>query len=398
MDNGADMKIFWGSIFLWIILFIVGLWLSMHKPLWCDELYGQKITVEGNSWGNILTGRIIEGNNFPLFFVLQKALMTVIHVDLPNDLAQDFELPMEKRKYNRLLDPKGQIMIRLLPNVLMTTAIVCLVRFFLVRDGLVVALMALLSALSSMMIWCYWDEARPYSLWFLLTLLQALFLMKILSGEFFSRRSKIYWTMINGFLALAATMGFLQVIIAQVILYFFGQRRLRDHGWAGILPVGAALYLAFNRHSDPLFIAMDPIDIIRSNFSYEQVALLFFYLIAFFFRGAWSNRDVGLAYPSWKGIMQLPNLCSGFCLSVLILGFIHWHWHGDPKGIPVFGRHLFFLSALSMLMVPALFSDLWSNSKGKPFWRVVFGGVFILVLFSQLIEGFTNGWFGGFFS
>ncbi|MBF0571608.1 MAG: hypothetical protein HQL12_07010 [Candidatus Omnitrophica bacterium] len=383
-------------IILGVVLFAVGIWLSMRKPLWCDELYGQKITIEGSSWGKVLTGRINdEGNNFPLYYVLQKAMMSVIRLPLPDDLGKDFQLPVIHRKYNHLIYPRGQILLRLLPDILMTSAIVLLVRFWWVRQGVVVGLIALLSALSSGMVWWYWVEARPYPLWFLLTLLQALFLIEILSEPGTSYRSKVYLMAVNCCLAITATLGFIQVIIVQTILFVFGQRRLGYHVCAGMLPVGGALFLLSGRSANPLYIAMDPMHIVRLNFSYQQLALLFFYLTAFFCRRAWGRRDNGSEKRLWKGLAHLLNLLVGFFLLIAVLVYVSWHWPGRHGGFPVLGRHFLYLSALSVVMVPAMFSDLWSRSKGSPLWQGIFLFFFLMLLSSQLIEEFRYAWICG---
>jgi len=394
----CQMTINRACLILWLILFAVGMWLAAHKPLWCDELYGQKITIEGSSWGKILTGRFDnEGNNFPLYFAIQKALMSAVKLHFPDDLLKDFQLPVENRKYFLLVYPKGQIILRLLPDALMTTAIVFLVRFFWVREGMMVGLMALLSALSSGMVWGYWAEARPYPLWFLLTLLQALFVIAVLSGEKFSGKIKVRLIIVNWLLAVTAPLGFIQVIFVQEILFLSGQRQLKDYFWAGILPVCAALFFLSGRSHNSLYIAINPVDIISLNCSLEQIALLFFYLMAFSCRQVWVYKSDGYEKRVWKGILHLPHLLMGLCLSIAILVYIAWHWPGEHDGFPVYGRHFFFLSALSVIMAAAMFSDLWSGSRRSPLWRGIFSIFFIVLLFSQWLGGFAHAWYQGYF-
>ena len=372
---------------LWLVLFVVGMWLAMHKPLWGDEIYGQKITIEGNSWDKILTGRLSnEGNNFPLYYTLQKIIMSVIK----------FHIPVEHGKDYLFAYPQGQIILRLLPDALMTSSIVFLVRFFWIREGIMVGLMALLSALSSGMVWWYWVEARPYPLWFLLTMLQALFLIEILSESGSAGKAKNHLIICHWFLAASAILGFIQVIIVQVILFLSGKRDLRYHFLGGILPVCTALLFLSGHSNNSLFIGINPVDIIRLNFSYEQSALLFFYLMAFLCRQVWVCKNNGHDQRSWKGLVHLPNFFIGFCLSIMILVYILWHNPGGHNGNPIYGRHFLFLSALSVVLVPAMFSDLWSRSTG-PFWRGVFSIFFIVLFFSQFIEGFTNAWCQGFY-
>jgi len=385
-------------IILWCVIFAVGMWLAMHKPLWCDELYGQKVTIEGSSWGKILTGRINnEGNNFPLYYAIQKAVTSTAHFNLPDELIKDFELPTEKRKYNLFVYPKGQILLRLLPDALTSSAIVFLVRFFWIREGIVVGFMAFLSALTSGMVWRYWVEARPYPLWFLLTLLQALFLIQLITESGPSSRVKIRLMICHWLLAVTAPLGFIQVIIAQAVLFQFGQRRLMDHLWAGILPVCGVLFFLNHRSSSALYMGTSPIGIIWLNFSYEQLSLLFFYFMALICLKVWVCNNTSIEQRPWKGLAHFSNLLMGFCLSIMIIAYIYWRWPQGQNGFPVLGRHFYFLSALTVVMVPSMFSDLWLRSKGSPFWRGVFLVFFTVLLISQFIGSFGNAWVHGFY-
>ncbi len=374
----------------------------MHRPLWSDELCSQKMAIEQSSWSQILIGQIHELNNPPLYYVLQKAITSMVSLTFPDDFIKDSQLSVEKRKYFLYVYPKGQILLRLLPDIFMTTAIVLLVRFFWIRDGLVPGLMALLSALSVGMVWRYWVEARPYSLWFLLTLLQSLILIEILSqGLRSSVRVKNYLTLCHCFLAVTVTLGLFQIIIAQIILFLFGQRRLGYHLRAGVLPICIALFYFGMRSltklsSSKIFdIATDPVDIISSNFSVEQLSILFFYFLAFFSRRIWNSKNDD--QNAWKGLAHLWNLTICFFLSIIFLVYVHWRWAGVHKGTPIYDRHFLFLAALGVVLIPAMFSDLWSRSKGSFFWRGVYLVFFIVILFSQFIKGFADAWFQGYY-
>lgn len=391
------------SIILWIVLFTVGMGLAMHKPLWNDELCSQRISIEGASWKEILTGRIRELNNPPLYYALQKAVTSVINLHFPDDLNQDLPLPVEQKKYFLCVFPKGQIILRLMPDIFMVTAMVFLVRFFWVRSGVAAGLMALLSTLSSGLVWQYWAEARPYSLWFLLTLLQAIFLIQILTAPASSKGFKFRLIICHYLLVLTMTLGLYQVIIAQVILFIFGQRQLKFHFGAGFLPICLALFFLHIRSSgNPdahrmLYFSMNPVAIIKSNFSFEQASLLVFYLASFFCRQVWFSRNDVNGPKTGDAMAHLPNFLTGLLLSIAFIIYVYWRWPGEHGGVPVHNRHFFFLSALSVVLVPAMFSDLWSRSKGLPYWRGVFLVFFIVLLFSQFLEGFANAWFQGYY-
>lgn len=378
-----------GCIILWIVLFLAGLLLAVHKPLWCDELYGQKLTIEASSWKEILLGRTdTEANSFPLYNLLQKAFLLAIHFQLPDEIKQDFMLPTTQHKFTFYLHHRGQILMRILPDVLMSTAIVILVRFFWLRGGLAVAAMALLSSLSCGMVWWYWVEARLYPLWFLLTLVQAVFLLEILTDNQPAGRLPGRLVAVNWLLAATTALGFVQVALVQLILFCFGRRKFKDHLWAGIFPVGAALLWLSGRTAHALYLQEDPSVLIKTNFSYELAGLLFFYLIAFACRRSWCSDDGINAKKVWRGLLHLVYLAGGFGLGILLLAYIAWRWPNANQGIPVYCRHFLYLSALGVVMVPAMFSDLWHRSSGSSFWRSVFLILFIVLLLTQMADTF----------
>lgn len=383
-------------LILGIMLFFVGVLLSAHKPLWCDELYGQKVTIEGSSWGKILLGRQdTEGNNFPLYFVIQKAAMSAFHLQLPDDIKKDFLLPTASRKYTFFLQHRAQIIMRIGPNIAMTTAIVFLVRFFWLSDGWVVGLMALLSALSSGMVWWYWVEARLYPLWFLLTVLQSIFLIELLMNNGPSRSGQKRLAIIHWLLAATTSLGFIQVIIVQLVLFVFGRRNLKDHIWAGALPVMAALFWFSGRLPQPLYLLESPLVLIQGNLSFELAGLGLFYLTAFAFRRSWSTQDSRQESLKWKGLLHLAYLSGGLCLAVSLIAFIAYRWPNSHEGLPVYCRHFIFLSALGVVMAPAMFGDLWRRSQGRPFWRKIFLILFIVLLLSQMADSFRYVWIAG---
>ena len=390
-------------IILWVILFTTGMWLAMHRPLWNDELCSQKVAIEGASWQELLTGNIHELNNPPLYYALQKIITSVVPLRFPDDFIHDYGFPVERRKYFLYVYPKGQILLRILPDIFMVTARVFLMRFFWIRDGIMAGLIALLSALSSGMVWGYWAEARPYALWFLLTMFQTLFLLEILSQTGSSGRVKVPLAICNCLLALTVTLGLFQIIIAQMILFVFGQRRLRDHFWQGVLPVCIALFYFIVRSSGNMspgnmfYFAVNPVEMIRLNLSFEQASLLFFYLMAYLCCRVWISGNYDEVKKIWKGLLHLPNLLIFLFFSILFIVYVYWRWPGTHGGVPIYGRHFLFLSVLGIVLVSSMFSDLWSGAKGSPFWRWIFGIFFIVLLFSQFLEGFANAWYQGYY-
>ena len=66
-------------------------------------------------------------------------------------------------------DYKGQIILRINANLLMSLSIVLIFYFFVRYYSWGAGIYSLLLSLSSFMVWAHWVEARPYVLWFFLT-------------------------------------------------------------------------------------------------------------------------------------------------------------------------------------------------------------------------------------
>ncbi|MCR4337232.1 MAG: hypothetical protein NUV91_05455, partial [Candidatus Omnitrophica bacterium] len=70
-----QFKILSGLLFC--ILFSSGILLAHHKPLWNDEIYSQHSSVENISVWRMISGKIPEGNNTPLFYLGQKVISAI---------------------------------------------------------------------------------------------------------------------------------------------------------------------------------------------------------------------------------------------------------------------------------------------------------------------------------
>ena len=151
------------SLLLWITLLWVGFQLSERKVLWIDEVYTQKYTIDNRSYRDILTLNLPEGNKSPLFYIFQK---------IASDIGS-FRIAVATTKGLIFFhDKRSQIIMRIPSNIYMSLGLALLFYFFTCRFSLWTGLYALSLGLAAPMVWLYWVEARPYSLWFLLTSMQ----------------------------------------------------------------------------------------------------------------------------------------------------------------------------------------------------------------------------------
>lgn len=71
------------SLLLFFVCFRFGLILAESKPIWNDEFYSQLANVQGLSYGKMMAGQVNEGNNAPLFYLIQKVICDIASYQAP---------------------------------------------------------------------------------------------------------------------------------------------------------------------------------------------------------------------------------------------------------------------------------------------------------------------------
>lgn len=220
------------SAVLFCLFFSIGLSLAAHKPLWNDELHTQFNSVQKQHFAQvILLGAALEGNNAPLYYVLQKWVNCVPGVKVSAEAYAD----------EVWADPKAQLVLRVDAIVFMSLALCGIFYFFSSEFSIWAGIYALLCALASPMVWLYWAEARPYPLVFLLTVVQGAILIKLWRR---TTRAEHLWGWLAGMnmlLVLTSYLSIIQVFAATVVLFVCGLRSLRKMAWLFLLPLVIAL-------------------------------------------------------------------------------------------------------------------------------------------------------------
>ena len=125
------------TFYLFITLVIIGLIQSYRTPFWNDEVYTQK-NLKQYSYMQIIEGKLPEGCNEPLFYVIQKA------------------------DHDSML----------FPIICMALAISLVFYVLLIDFGIKYAVLGVVLFLLPRITWQHFPECRPYSLIVLLTTLQ----------------------------------------------------------------------------------------------------------------------------------------------------------------------------------------------------------------------------------
>jgi len=255
---------------LFFLLLILGFHLAQRKPIWNDEIMTQTHSIDRLSYGQILRGLTrVEGNNHPLFYLIQKIISDLNHYRFPKAWEGEY----------LYAEPRSQLTMRIGSNIFMSLSLVILFYFFSLRYSLGVGLYALLIALLAPMTWIYWVEARPYSLWFLLSVLQSLLLVQLFAKV---RAEAMIFTglsVIHVLLAVTTMASALQIIIASFVVWFlFKDKPWRVYGGLTVLPL--ALCVFYYIQSTKFLLAMPSAwgKLIYPHLSQDQMTFLSVYV------------------------------------------------------------------------------------------------------------------------
>jgi hypothetical protein len=192
-------------LLVFAILLGIGTFLASQKPLWTDEIFTQE-NIDQFSYSQLLTGKMKEGNLCPLFYVVQKLFLS----------AFNYHLPIKWQGEYSMYEPLGQVLIRIPAVLYMTFGLTLIFWIFAKNYSTRLGLWALVITLSSPAVWMYWAESRPYSLWFLLTTVQAC----LLHDYFLRPKSYLGWRLAITHVLLALTIIFSlpQILLVSILL------------------------------------------------------------------------------------------------------------------------------------------------------------------------------------
>ncbi|MFH0754312.1 MAG: hypothetical protein V2A70_07085, partial [Candidatus Omnitrophota bacterium] len=157
-------------------VFIAGIFCARNKPLWKDEYYSLTASILPLSYGKIISGQhIVEANNSPLFYLVEKAVVDIFSYDVRLLALRAFKdvhffdfrtwrwqvnrYNVEKGVYG---DPFSNIFLRLVPLILMAFIPALFFYYFAGRYSWVWGIYAALLCCSSWMFWWYGLEMRQY--------------------------------------------------------------------------------------------------------------------------------------------------------------------------------------------------------------------------------------------
>lgn len=366
------------SVVLFILCLNIGSWLSQKKPVWNDEIYTQVFTIDRlDSWG-ILQMDFVEGNNNPLYYLIQEGISNALNYKFPFQWSEGDSW--------EVADPRSQFVMRISTNVFMSLSIVLIFGYFAFHYSLAVGVYSFFLCLATPTIWLYWAEARPYSLWILLTTLQLILLPQMLKRE----KNSYSWILffgINLLLSLTVIISVFQIFFVGIVLFFSRHFKFRQL----LLIIGIPLLVCLVYY----FLSPTPIqryqvgDLVELlSVSFPQGWFVFSCLFAAlmgvqsFKKFKWCNSCKGMKSAEW-GLL-------GFCIlmiicAFLLAGLIHFRWINSGGGLYLSNRYFTYLAPVGIMMM-AIFSVYFLRMFKKGSWAwfngvMILGGFLILQLF-----------------
>ena len=250
---------------------MIGFNLAQRKPIWNDEILTQTAAIDKLSYGQIMLGIIKgEGNNHPLFYLIQKATCDLNHYRFPKAWEGEYLFS----------DPRSQMIMRIAPNIFMSLSVILLFYFFSSCYSWGVGLYTLLLAFSSSMTWIFWAEARPYSLWFFLSVVQSLLLLDVIRKRRFEPLVYRAFVMIHFLLALTAIVSILQIAVISILFWFLiKERRLASYIYLTFLPIGVSAFYYFQSSRFKLAMPSSWWNLIAPHLPPDRMVFFIIYVI-----------------------------------------------------------------------------------------------------------------------
>ena len=254
-------------------------WLTLAKsiPLWNDEIYSQDRSIQNISYWEMFLGGVPESNRTPLFYFTQKVSQYTIGYKWPGkyDRAPLYAIP--NRPDTHLVDTEqfANVFLRLLPVTCMSASIALIYFYFAAYWSVWLGYYSLLLSLSTFMVWEYAFHARPYALWFFLTSLQLILLLKSLDMRSAQRNTTLLWlTLVQWLLSFTVILSAVQIIAACMVLWLFGERRVFWHAFmcAGPVFITAAYYIVVP-HANIYFVD-GPVALLGASLPLDRIAII----------------------------------------------------------------------------------------------------------------------------
>lgn len=355
-------------ISLFLIFLTVGTVISSRKALGSDERYSQANAISNYTYLQmIFSGIQGEGNRSPLFYLQQKALCDIFHYKYPGRADQVFD----------------RIFLRIPTVFEISLFLTLLFYFFTRRFNLWFGFFSIFVALSSLMLWWYWAEARPYGLWVLLTGCQMLLFIDLIENFVASRKHWILLGLVHILLALTCFLSVIQITIISAIL-FFKERRWEKLLFLLLIPLALALYYKVIGPVNNVIFTMTVDQVLRDNIARDRLYVLLFYpflLLLYSIRTKFHFK-ISNDNPVVKSFSFFLAVFSMILITVVLLGLLREY--ALNQGQYVVSRHIIFLLPVGIIAVTYLAGIIWEGLKSINWMRILLIVGILILLFYRM--------------
>ena len=342
------------TVVLFFLCIGIGYYLSLTKPLWNDEIYTQIRSIDQASYKNIVLGRIPEGNNCPLFYLIQKGICNLL----------GYQFPFHWDKEWSLSDARSQVIMRLNPNIFISLTIVAIFYFFSQHYSTWAGIYSLSMSLSSFSILFYWAEARPYALWVFLTTIQSLLFLYLIKQKSVRKSFWVWLATIHFLLPMTVVFGALQIIVVTLLITIFKERRWKKQALLTGLALVAPSFYYLHCEKMKFFIEKSFFDLIKENFSIDQMIVLVFYIGLFIVQHFRSEGRKKMEFNIYFIFVVLMLLAA---LGILTMLSIINTWQ---RGVfAVSGRYFIFLVPIGIIATTVFSAEILEALKRNS-WMV----------------------------
>jgi len=380
--------------------------------MWIDELYSQTYTIDVLGFLGILRIEFTEGNLCPLFYLVQEAISRVFNYTFPLDWHQEW----------CVYELNSQLILRIAPNIFMSLSIVLFFWYFSVAYSFRAGFLSLITALSSFVLWAYWAEARPYALWFLLTTIQSLIFLHMLTQPEKASKSWLGLCLVHFLLSLTIVFSAVQIFFMSIFLMILIEKDWRKYVLLTVVPLGVCYFYYYQSHRVYTFLSYNPLEtattmvssifvnagkhnitnssVITMNTPLLWIILYIGYVLFLFKNFAQRNKEQK-CFMAEKSIKE-ARIFIFYMTALLITAagilslIIKWISEGIG-GYSITERHFIFLAPVGIITFTLVVLNLYRTFQDKPWLRmnlvIVVGGIFLLVYMQSLAQLTSLGLF-----
>jgi len=375
-----NSKSFIFSILVFMGCLCVGFWIAGHRSLWTDEFYSQIASIHNLSYADQCLGRIPEGGNTPLFYVLQKAFLQLIR----------FQTPAPWFGHHWKGDAFSQIVLRINPVFFMSLSVGLVFFYFCRKYSLWIGFYSLFIYISSYMLWAYWAEARPYALVVFLTTVQSIILLNRIDQRSAPDRGSA-WLMLAGInilLSLTSILSLGEILAVSIIWWALKERDWKKYLLITLLPIVIVLFYYTHAPKYQFFFGLSPEQLIRDNIprQYFDVVFIFFALLVAYVVCLKNKvfKDV-ISEEILKPVFYVIFLALVLAASAAVICIFALHAK-QGQGFPVTSRYFIYLTPIGVMATTILTVTIFKSLSGYRLIQGVLMGLIILLLAQHFIK------------